>query len=79
MLAVRPAGLGSGDDGWTDTLGGRVDPATRTLGNPVNRVEVSADELPQLLTRRRPSLWSTTVAEGIVFAGAPLLAAGTAG
>jgi predicted nucleotidyltransferase len=71
VLVVRPVGL-SGGDQWTDSLGHWTDSATRALGNPVNLIEVGAEEIPALLTRKGPSIWQEAAQEGILLAGAPL-------
>ena len=73
VLAVRPGRLsGSAHDAWTDSLGRWVDLATRVLGNPVNLVEASVDEIPGLLSQEAPSLWADIAAEGIVLVGTTL-------
>ena len=73
VLAVRPSPLsGNAYDGWTDSLGRWVDLATRVVGNPVNLVEVSVEELPGLLSREAPSLWADIAHEGIVLVGSTL-------
>jgi predicted nucleotidyltransferase len=71
VLAVRPL-AGNADDSWTDSLGQWADMATRVLGNPVNLVEASVEELPGLLTRQAPSLWADVAVEGIVLVGRKL-------
>ncbi|MHB8247026.1 MAG: MarR family transcriptional regulator [Acidimicrobiales bacterium] len=78
VLAVRPAGLPHDDDGWTDSLGAWSDRARRTVGNPINLVEVSADELPELLSCPAPSLWSEIATEGVLLLGAPIDTVGVA-
>ena len=78
VLAVRPAALPGDDDRWTDTLGAWSDQARRIVGNPLNLIEVSADELPGLLSRPAPSLWSEIATEGLVLHGAPINRAGVA-
>jgi predicted nucleotidyltransferase len=78
VLVVRPAGVPGDDDGWTDSLGAWTDRARRIVGNPVNLVEVSADELPELLSRPTPSLWSEIVTDGVVLLGAPINTVGVA-
>lgn len=72
VLAVRPAGLATDADEWTDSLGRWADQATRVIGNPVNLIEAAAEEIPSLLRRRSPSVWSDAATEGIVLAGSPL-------
>ena len=78
VLAVRPAGLSSNDDGWTDSLGAWADRARRIVGNPVNLLEISAEELPELLGRPAPSLWSEIATEGVLLLGAPVDTLGVA-
>jgi predicted nucleotidyltransferase len=72
VIAVRPPGLPSDDDRWTDSLGSWTDRATRVVGNPVNLVEASSEELPALLRRDGPSLWRDAATEGVVLIGSPL-------
>ncbi|MDA8061434.1 MAG: MarR family transcriptional regulator [Actinomycetota bacterium] len=78
VLAVRPAGVSGNDDGWTDSLGAWSDRARRTVGNPINLIEVSANELPELLGRPAPSLWSDIVTDGVLLRGAPINTVGVA-
>ena len=78
VLVVRPAGVSGDDDGWTDSLGAWSDRARRIVGNPVNLVEVSAEELPELLSRPAPSLWSEIATDGLVLLGAPINTVGVA-
>lgn len=72
VLVVRPLGLGNDDDGWTDTLWAWINAATRAVGNPVNVIEAAAEEVPGLLGRPSPSVWTEIVRDGIVLAGTPL-------
>ena len=72
VLAVRPPGLPGDDDGWTDSLGSWADQATRVVGNPVNLIEATSEELPTLLRRKGPSIWRDAATEGIVIAGSAL-------
>lgn len=78
VLAVRPAGLPIEDDNWTDSLGRWVDVATRAIGNPVNLIEVTAEELPVLLARKGQSFWKDAATDGIVLVGMPLAELATA-
>ena len=78
VLAVRPTSVASDDDGWTDSLGAWSDRARRTVGNPVNLVEIGSDEVPQLLAHPAPSLWAQIASEGLVLLGTPLGTAGAA-
>lgn len=77
-LVVRPAGLPGDDNEWTDSLGTWTDRARRIIGNPINLVEVSADELPELLSRPEPSLWSDIATEGVLLLGTPIDTIGAA-
>ncbi len=78
ILVVRPAGVSGDDDGWTGSLGAWSDRARRVVGNPVNMIEVSAAELPELLGRPAPSLWSEIVTDGVLLHGAPINTVGVA-
>lgn len=72
VLAVRPPRLPSSDDGWTDSLGSWADRATRVVGNPVNLIEATSEELPALLRRKGPSVWRDAAIEGLILTGSPL-------
>jgi predicted nucleotidyltransferase len=72
VLVVRPKLTADALDVWTDSLGRWADRASRTLGNPVNLVEASAEELPDLLAQEAPSLWSDIATEGVVLVGSSL-------
>jgi len=73
VLAVRPPAVTGDDlDAWTDSLGRWADRATRALGNPVNLVEASTEEVPDLLEQKAPSVWSDIAAEGLVLVGSSL-------
>jgi hypothetical protein len=73
VLAVRPPAVtGENLDAWTDSIGRWADGATRALGNPVNLVEASVEELPGLLSSEAPSLWAEIGSDGIVLAGRAL-------
>lgn len=72
VLAVRPAGMDSESDEWTESLGLWTDRARRALGNPVNVIEVAAEEIPALLARPGPSVWQDARRDGIAIAGEPL-------
>jgi predicted nucleotidyltransferase len=72
VLVVRPKLTADALNVWTDSLGRWADLASRTLGNPVNLVEASAEELPDLLAQEAPSLWSDIAAEGVVLVGSSL-------
>jgi predicted nucleotidyltransferase len=72
VLAVRPPGLPIDDDEWTDSLGSWADRATRVVGNSVNLVEATSEEIPGLLRRKDPSVWRDAAREGVVLMGSPL-------
>ena len=73
VLAVRPPALTGEDlDAWTDSLGRWADRASSALGNPVNLVEASTEEIPDLLQQEAPSVWADISAEGLVIAGSSL-------
>lgn len=72
VLAVRPGGVGSDNDSWTESLGLWTDRAKRALGNPVNVIEVAVEEIPALLDRPGPSVWQDASRDGIAIAGEPL-------
>src|SRR5438105_526853 len=68
VLAVRPPGVPEGDPGWVTTLGRWGDRATRITGNPVNLVEVAAEEVPALL-RRPGSVWESIARNHLLLLG----------
>ena len=72
VLAVRPVEVDSDSDEWTESLRRWTDRARRALGNPVNVVEVAAEEVPALLGRPGPSVWQDACRDGIAIAGEPL-------
>ncbi len=72
VLVVRPKLTADALDVWTDSLGRWADQASRALGNPVNLVEASVEELPDLLAREAPSLWTDIATEGVVLVGCSL-------
>ncbi len=73
VLAVRPPALGGDDlDAWTGSLGRWADRASSALGNPVNAVEASMEEIPDLLQEEASSVWADICAEGLVIAGSSL-------
>ena len=72
VLAVRPAGV-RGDDGqWVDSLGRWVDRAARIVGNPINLLEASLDDIQDLI-RHPGSVWEEAARHGVLLAGAELL------
>lgn len=72
VLAVRPAAIGDDDSEWVDAIGRWTEQATAAIGNPVNLIEVAAEELIPLLNRKGPSLWRDAATQGIVLVGLPL-------
>lgn len=73
VLAVRSSGVSADDSGWIDALGGWEVAARMIVGNPVNVMSVSIDDVPKLL-RRRVGPWHAIAEEGIPLIGSPLSA-----
>ncbi len=71
VLAVAALDVGLDDRAWLDSLGRWSDCAGRIVGNPVNLVHATSDELPDLL-RRRGSVWDEAAQRGIVLVGTEL-------
>jgi predicted nucleotidyltransferase len=71
VLAVRDRDVAEDDQLWLETLGQWVARAARIVGNPVNLLTVGEDEIPNLL-RRRQSVWSEIVQDGLVLLGSEL-------
>lgn len=71
VLAIRAKGVPADDNDWIDALGAWELVARRIVGNPVNMMVVSADEVPALL-RRHSGPWRTIANEGVVLVGRPL-------
>ena len=71
VLAIRAKGVPADDNDWIDALGTWERVARRIVGNPVNMMVVSADEVPALL-RRRSGPWRTIANEGVILMGRPL-------
>ncbi len=72
VLAVRPLGLRNDDDEWTDALWAWTSAAASAVGNSVNVIEAAAEEIPGLLQRPGPSVWTEIVRDGILLVGSPL-------
>jgi predicted nucleotidyltransferase len=72
VLVVRPKLTGDALDVWTDSLGRWAGQASRAVGNPVNLVEASVEELSDLLLEKAPSLWSDIATDGVVLVGSSL-------
>ena len=73
VLAVRSSQVAADDNEWIDSLGRWEADARKIVGNPVNMMVVSFDEVPALL-RRRSGPWQTIAREGIPLLGSPLSA-----
>ena len=73
ILAVRSSQVAADDNEWIDALGRWEVDARKIVGNPVNMMVVSFDEVPALL-RRRSGPWQTIAREGIPLLGSPLSA-----
>jgi predicted nucleotidyltransferase len=73
VLAVRPRGVDPDDDKWIDALGRWEASARNIVGNPVNMLVVTIDDVPGLL-RRRAGLWRAIAREGIPLVGRSLAA-----
>jgi predicted nucleotidyltransferase len=71
ILAVRSNHVDADDNEWIDSLGRWEVDARKIVGNPVNMMVVSFDEVPALL-RRRSGPWRTIAREGIPLLGSPL-------
>jgi predicted nucleotidyltransferase len=74
VLVVRPPLKVNEEDVWTDSLWRWEDSARRAIGNPVNIIEVSVEEVPTLLARKGPSVWRDAAREGVVISGSALTA-----
>jgi len=73
ILAVRSNHVDADDNEWIDSLGRWEVDARKIVGNPVNMMVVSFDEVPALL-RRRSGPWQAIAREGIPLLGSPLSA-----
>jgi len=71
VLAIRAKEVAADDNEWIDALGVWERTARRIVGNPVNIMVFSVDEVPALL-RRRSGPWRTIANEGVVLVGRPL-------
>ena len=70
VLAIRAKEVAADDNEWIDALGVWERTARRIVGNPVNIMVFSVDEVPALL-RRRSGPWRTIANECIVLVGRP--------
>ncbi len=68
LVIVRAAGVEEDDAGWERTVATYLERIARVSGNPVNRIDVSVDEVPGLV-RSRAELWRAVRREGIAVAG----------
>ncbi|HUY06629.1 MAG TPA: DUF294 nucleotidyltransferase-like domain-containing protein [Acidimicrobiales bacterium] len=73
VLVVRAKEVAANDNEWIDALGVWERTARRVVGNPVNMMVVSADEVPALV-RRHSGPWRAIANEGVVLVGRPLTA-----
>jgi predicted nucleotidyltransferase len=71
VLVVLAAGVRPDDSRWLDSLGRWSDRAGRIAGNPVNLVQATPDEMPDLLSRPG-TVWDDAVQHGVVLVGAAL-------
>ena len=71
VLVVRDPEIPDDDGAWLDAVGRWTSFARRVTGNPVNVVEKSADEVPNL-TRRKGSVWQDIASEGRTLIGPDL-------
>ena len=72
VVVVRPSTVEEDDPAWSEAMAGWEGYVRRISGNAVNRIEVSADELPNLVKSRRP-LWQAIRQEGVALSGTPLV------
>ena len=68
LVIVRAAGVEEDDAVWERTVATYLERIARVSGNPVNRIDVSVDEVPGLV-RSRAELWRAVRREGIAIAG----------
>ncbi len=71
LVVVRPDEIDEDDDAWAESLEGFRRHVRRLAGNPVEVLEVSADEAASRLTGRR-SVWADIRREGRVVHGLEL-------
>jgi predicted nucleotidyltransferase len=64
LVIVRAAGVAEDDSTWERTVAAFLERIARVSGNPVNRIDVSVDEVPRL-ARSRAGLWQAVRREGI--------------
>jgi predicted nucleotidyltransferase len=68
LVIVRPAGIDDDDSAWADSVVTLSRDVARALGNPVNILEVRANDLERRL-KSRSELWKSICTEGIVVYG----------
>jgi predicted nucleotidyltransferase len=68
LVIVRPAGIDDDDSAWAESIVTLSQDVARALGNPVNTLEVSANDLERRL-KSRSELWKSIYTEGIVVYG----------
>ena len=68
LVIVRPADIDDSDPGWAESIPSLSQMIHRALGNPVNILEVGANELGRRL-KSRSELWRAIRTEGIVVDG----------
>ena len=71
LVIVRAAGVEEDDAVWERTVATYLERIARVSGNPVNRIDVSIDEVPGLV-RSRAELWRAVRVEGVVLVGSSL-------
>lgn len=72
VVVVRPSSVDPDDPAWSEAMAGWEASVRRMSGNAINRIEVSADELPKLAKSRRP-LWQAIRQEGVALSGTTLV------
>ncbi len=78
VAAVAPQGVGLDDNAWLESLTRWSDRAHRIVGNPVDLVHATRNELPELVGRRG-SVWEEAAHDGVLLAGSALLELAGAG
>lgn len=71
ILVVRSSQVAADDNGWIDALGRWEGEARKIVGNPVNMMVVSFDEVPALL-RSHYGPWQMIASEGVPLLGSSL-------
>ena len=64
LVIVRADGVAEDDAMWERTVATYVERIARVSGNPVNRIDVSVDDVPRL-ARSRGELWRAVRRDGI--------------